>query len=128
MRGEMPNVANALLRKDRRQTGLDQVQLEALRAVSVAPGKEAEATAIREELAAIDAARAGFEKAKDYILGQSDAAGVDIQVRDNLEADGVQMAEDGRTVEPFVLPEIEPFDANDDGVISITVSRNDDAA
>lgn len=128
MRGELPNVANALLRKDRRQTGLDERQIAALREVSVAPGKEAEATAIREELAAIQAAHAAFEKAKDYILGQGDPASVDIQARDALASEGLQKAEGDKTVEPFVAPEVEPFEANDDGVIAFTVTKNEDAA
>ena len=45
-----------------------------------------------------------------------------------LAEEGLQKAKDGKTVEPFVTPEVEPFAADKDGVIDLKATRASDLA
>ena len=73
-----------------------------------------------------------FEVARKEILGLATNAGVTsvaaIHARDALEAEGLQKAEDGRTVEPFVAPTVEPFEKDGEGVIDLKATKAKDLA
>ena len=45
-----------------------------------------------------------------------------------LEAESLQKAEDGRTVEPFVAPTVEPFEKDGEGVIDLKATKAKDLA
>lgn len=130
LRGEEPEITAAVLRKGDLQMGLRPGLREQLQAVAVEPHNVEFVAELQSERAAIVQAVEAFETSKVEILGMAEREGVvsTIPARDALEAEGLQKAADGKTVEPFVEPEVEPFPTDKDGVIDLDAERNWGAA
>jgi len=123
-RGELPEVAGAVLRAPDALTGLRPDLRSQLEEIAVAPENVAEVSDLREEFEAIRLAESAWDKARAEIFGM--AAGtegvVEAETHQALEAEGLQKVEGkDHQVEPFEAPEVEPLPVGDDGVIDLKI-------
>jgi hypothetical protein len=129
-RGELPEVASALLRMPDQVVGLRPDLREQLEQVSIEPHNVEAVTELRTELGAIEQAEAALEKTRAQILGMAreTEAVHQIEAAAALEDAGLQKVEGKEQVEPFVEPAVEPLPVGEDGVIDLAIKPKSDAA